>query len=248
MNWSLIGWIFIGCTAILLLLSKIFHLGKDYEVRKEAAVDNLRDDQVSVMERGEKRKLLLGDHLSPMIYPGLGLQALSVLPSFLDTESGVDGGLTLGSADGGLLVFARQIVQNRYTDGFSPILHQTGVRTILYGPTPFSYTSAVLSDLSTQIGGSLALFGHYGPEAVLWVDAVRKHGGAIFASGGTLAAQAVLFLNVRDLVIGESTFKLPHLLLGEKGHSANLFVEDVLRMALILALLIGILLKLGGVL
>lgn len=248
MNWSLLGWVIIGCAVILLLVSRLSSLEKGAAVSNASAVDRLREGQTAAMERGEDRKVLLGDNLSPLAYPGLGLHALSALPSFLDAESGVDGGLTLGSADGGLLVFAHQVVQTRYRDGFSPALPQAGVRTMLYGPTPLSFTAGILPDLGASPGGPLTLFGHYGPEALLWVEAAHRKTGPVFAFGGTIAAQAVLFLTVRDLLIGETTFTYPHVLPGEEGFSRNLLPEEWLRLSLILGLLIGVLLKLGGVL
>ena len=248
MIWSLFGWIFIASAAILLLLTRFLNLSKDYTVRKRLAIEHLQEAQVAAMEQGEERKVLLGDRLSPLAYPGLGLHALSALPSFLDQETGVDGGLTLGSADGGLVVFARQIVQNRYRDGFSPVLHRAGVKTMLYGPTPLSFTAGILPELTASPGGSLSLFGFYGPEALLWVDALNRKGGGTFASGGDLAAQAVLFLSIRDLLIGESTFAYPHNISGKQNTAKNLFTEDMLRLALMIGLLIGVLLKLGGVL
>lgn len=248
MNGSLMGWVIIGCAVILLLASRLSFLGKGTAVRKESAVDRLREAQTAAMEHGVDRKVLLGDNLSPFAYPGLGLHALSALPSFLDAESGVDGGLTLGSADGGLLVFAHQIVQARYRDGFSSALPQAGVRTKLYGPTPLSFTAGILPDLGASPSGPLALFGHYGPESLLWVETVQRKAGPVFAFGGTIAAQAVLFLMVRDLLLGETTFTYPHVLPGEERLSRNLLPEDWLRLLLILGLLIGVLLKFGGIL
>jgi hypothetical protein len=160
----------------------------------------------------------------------------------------VDGGLTVGSADGGLAVFARQIVKNRYQDGFSPVLHKRGARVALYGLTPLSFTAGLLPELSASKGGALALFGHYGPEAMLWVDALGRKGGGVFASGGTLAAQAVLLLSVEELLIGENTYSYPHAQHPDARAARQLFAEDILRLALILGLLIGVGLKLGGLL
>jgi hypothetical protein len=248
MNGFLIGWGLIGCAALLLGILRLFPFGKDYSARDEPAVDRLREAQVDAMERGEERLILVGNRLSPLVYPGLGLHALAALPAFLDVESGVAGGLTLGSADGALLAFARQIVKNRYRDGFSPVLHQSGVRTRLFGPTPLSFTAGVLPKLCAASGARLALFGHYGPEAMLWAEGLQRKGGQVFASGGALPAQAALFLTIEDQLIGESNFILPWAISRNKTHAAGLLAQDILRWALILGVLIGAGLKLGGIL
>ena len=245
---SMIGWVLIGCAAILLVVLQLFPFGKDILVRKEPAIEHLREAQITAMERGEPRNIVLGDQLAPLAYPGLGLQALSALPHFLNAESGVDGRLTLGSSDGGLVVFARQIVQNRYRDGFSPILHQAGVRTRLYGPTPLAFSAGILPKLGASRGSLLTLFGHYGPESMLWAEAVQRKGGQVFAAGGGLSGQAVLFLTAEDLLIGESVFGTPQMLTIEAGRSTSLIAEDILRWVLILGVLIAIGLKLGGIL
>jgi len=248
MNFLLVGWALIGSAVILILILKLFPIGKDYPLRDEPAVGRLHHSQTEAIERGEERLILLGSRLSPIAYPGLGLHALSVLPSFLDTESGVDGGLTIGSADGRLLAFAHQIVENRYRDGFSPVLHQSGVRTKLYGPTALSFTAGILPELSVSPGTHLALFGYYGPEAMLWAENLGRKGGGIFASGGAISAQAVLFLIVEDQLIGEATFGIPGAMGREAAQGESLLIQDILRWALILGLLIGVGLKLGGVL
>ncbi len=246
MNLTLIGWGFIGLSVILLVFLKFLPLAKTGAVQEEPALEHLREAQVKAVERGEVRKLVLGDQLAPPGYPGLGLQALSALPFFLDPESGVDGHLTLGTSDGGLLVFARQIVQNRYRDGFSPVLHQAGVRTRLHGPTPLAFTAGILPELNASPRAHLALFGHYGPEAFLWMDAVQRKGGQALALGGSLAAQAVSYPAVEDLLIGESIFRTSHP--SPENGSKLLAVEDVLRWVLILGILVAVVLKLGGLL
>ena len=248
MTWELLGWVVIGGAALLVLLSLFLRFDKCYPIRKLPLVDGLIETQAAAMERGEERRVLLGDRFLPLAYPGLGWHGLSALSSFLSQESGVDGGLAVGTADGSLAVFARQIVQNRYRDGFSPLLHQEGARTVLYGPTPLTFTAGLLPDLVHRPGGSLALFGHYGPEAMLWVDAVGRKKGKVFAAGGSLAAQAVLFLSVKDILIGEEAFAFPLAHQPDRRTARQLLTEDILRLALILGLLIGVGMKLGGLL
>lgn len=248
MNWSLAGWVFIGCAVVLLLAARFFFAGKKYPVRENPGITHLLESQAAAIESGKSRKVVIGENLFSNVYPGLGLHALSALPLFLTQEGAVDGKLTLASADGSLVVFARQIVENRYRDGFSPLLHQSGVKTSLYGPTSFSFTAGFLSEVNAPPGSHLALFGEYGPQSFLWAASVQRKGGQVFAAGGDLTAQAVLFLTVRDLLIGESTYALPHSYTAEENVQSYYWVEDLLRLMIILALLVGIVLKLGGIL
>ena len=249
MNWSLIGWIFIGVSAILLaLFTFLFRSGKGYPIRKTEAVEAYKGSQVASIEEGRARQVLLGESFWTYVYPGLGLQALTIVPKLLDLETAVDGGMSLSGGDGSLAVFARQIVDGRYQDGFSTKLSPIGVRTTLPGVTPLSLTAGLLSELSLRPYGSLALLGHYGPAALLLAETVIDKGGRVLGTAGTLAAQAALFPSIQNLLIGEMTYMLPGLFKKSTGHQAAWLTEDILRVLLILGLIVGAILKMIGVL
>lgn len=249
MNWFLVGWIFIGISAVLLLLFRfIFRSGKGYLSRKLVAVDAFKASQAASIERGRPRQVLLGDRFWNSVYPGLGLQALSIVPKMLDIESAVDGGLSLSAGDGILAVFAHQIVEGRYADGFSTALIPKGVHSMLPGVTPLSLTAGLLSDLSIRPHGSLGLFGHFEPSALLLAETVQHSRGHVFGTAGTMAAQAALFPAVQDLLIGEMVYMLPGSLSPDAGHKAGWLTEDLVRLLLILGLIAGAILKMIGVL
>lgn len=249
MTWTLIGWLVIGIAAVLLAAFWILFRTHDfYAIRYSAAIQSLQCAQSGAIERGRSRQLVLGNQLNGWTYPGLGLHALACLPGFLSQESVVEGGLSVASGDGELVVFARQIARQYYQQGFSLGLHQVGVQTMLPGPTPWSLTAGLLSTHPQNNSGSTALLGYFGAEALLWSEAALGNGGDVFSAGGTLAGQSVLFLNVRDLLIGERVFLMP----GKPGVNrlslAGWLTEDVLRLFLIVGLVVGAILKMVGVL
>ncbi len=249
MNWPLVGWIFLGFSAaVLIFLSILFRYRKGPSVRNLSAVQALRMSQTASMEGGQSRQVVLGDQFWSRLYPGLGLHALSLVPSFLDPESIADGSLTLSGGDGCLVLFANQVVQSRYQDGFSSSLASMGVRRSLPGATPLSSITGLLPELTSRPYGSLALFGNSGPVVLLLAEAVRNRGGHVFAATGTLAAQAALFLSIRDLLIGETIFMLPELASQETGYRAAWLAEDILRVLLMISLIAGVILKMVGVL
>jgi hypothetical protein len=249
MSWSQLGWVVIALSVILMAsLWIVFHKWKGYPVRCQPAAETLIDARVASIEQGHPRQIILGHQLWSQAFPGLGLHALAVLPSFLDPETGMDGGLTVSGADGSLVVFARQIIQGRYQDGFSADLSAPGVRVALPGPTPLAFTAGLLPQLGADPNTSLVLFGFYGPEALLWTEATAARGGHTFAAAGTLASQAALYLSVRDLLIGEEVFLLPGLLEETARNHAGWLTEDILRFLLILLLITAAILKMVGVL
>ena len=249
MNWSIVGWSVIGLSAILLtVFSILFKTKKPYQIRKLLPIESLKSSRVDAIEGGLQRTLVLGHDLFSRSYPGLGLSGLSNLPGFLDPETLVEGKMSIASSDGTLVLFARQIIENGYRDGFSRALTPTGVDTSLPGPTPFSFTAGWLSELGADPQQGLILTGKYGPEASLWSEVCISKNGFVFASAGTIASQATLYLHIKDLLLGENVFMLPGVLDPSAGKGAGWLAEDILRVLLILMLITGAILKLTGVL
>ena len=249
MTWSLAGWLLIGLSAILLIVFHFLFQGdKGYSGRRFPETEALMDSRVFAIEKGQRQQIVLGHHFWSRAYPGLGLHALSVLPSLVDAETGADGGLTVSAGDGSLVVFARQIVQAAYQDGFSSALRPAGVKVTLPGPTPLSFTAGLLPELGRHSHGSLALFGNYGVEAALWAETAVLKGSQVFSAASTLDSQAVLYMNVPNLLIGEEVFMLPGLLTAAADNEAGWLTEDILRSLLMLLLVIAAILKMVGVL
>lgn len=249
MSLSMVGWVFIGFAAILLIVfSLLFKDRKGYLARHRPEIDALITARSTAIERGRKQHILLGNQLWSSAFPGLGLHSLLVLPSLLDPETGIDGGLTIDGGDGSLVVFAQQIVENRYEDGFSADLQDKNVNTTLPGPTPLAFTAGFLPEISLHPQGSLILMGNYGPESLLWTEAAASEGAHVFAATGTIASQAALFSSVRDSLLGEEIFALPGALEPTPANRAGWLTEDILRILLMLFLTAAAILKIVGVL
>lgn len=248
MNQKLIGLIIILLSAVLLPSLYLLLKRKDiYFPRNFPAIDLLKSNRTKSIERGLGRGVVLGHRLWSQPYPGLGLAALQALPIYDEMGVRFDGRQQITTSAGSLLLFTRQILSEQYIGGFSEDLHQKSESMIL-GVTPWSYTAGLLPELSAAPQGSLSLLGYFGPEAALWGGELDEYSGHIFAAGGTLAGQAALFLSVRDLILGESIYALPGLFHPTPLNKASLLTGDILRALLILALLVGVGLKLAGVL
>ena len=249
MTWSWIGWAIIGLSMVsLIVFSFLFKKGKSYQIRRYQAVERLKSSRVSAMERGKSRFVMLGHQLWSHTYSGLGLQALLALSPFLDAENAADGHQVVSVSDGSLLVLARQIAQGHYRGGFSKALNESGSAFSLPGPSPLSFTAAILPKLKSQSCGSLVMLGYYGPEAALWAEGVVDQNEHVFAAAGSLSSQAALLVSVRDLLIAEEVFMLPSLIEPRPMDRAGLLTEDILRIVLILLMVVGAFLKVIGVL
>jgi hypothetical protein len=247
MTWDQVGWGMIALAVVLLIgFNLIFKAGRRYHVRQLPAIKALFDQRVIAVERGEGRQVVLGHRFWGRAYPGLGLHALSVLPSLVSPEMMVDGGQAVSAGAGELVLFARQIIQGNYREGFSTGLEQSLSPIQLPGPTPLSFTVGLLTEINLQSPGSLALFGSFGQSAPLWAEAAFLKGGNVFAAAGLISAQAALFLSVRDLLIGEEIFLLPGMMESTTVNQAGWISEDILRALLIVLILVAAVMKMVG--
>jgi len=249
MTLRMVGWVVIGLAAGLLGFLTIFlKRGRHYPIRTHQIARLFSSSQEASIERGLPRQIVLGHQLWSYSYPGLGLWAIGALPVFLTPEASADGLLSVLTADGALAIMARQVAEQTYHDGYSPFLSQTCAQIRLPGLTPLAFTAGFLSGITRQPYGTLSLLGAYGPESLLWVDAVQRRDGMAMAAAGTLAGQAALYAYVQNILIGESIFMLPNLIKPGYSSQASLLTEDILRIILIASLIIGTMLKVLGVL
>lgn len=249
MTWTEIGWVIIALSTVLLIVfGLLFKASRSYRVQMRPAVKSFLDQRIASIERGRSRLVLLGDQFWARAYPGLELHALAGLSVLMDTEALADEGQIISTGSGELLLFARQIAYGRYQDGFSTALHTAWKAVSLPGPTAVSFLAGVLPEMGMDPPGSLGLFGHYGLAAPLFTESTLMRGGHVFSAAGSVTAQAALFLNVHDLLLGEEVFLLPGLLEPTPQNQAGWMAEDVLRAALIVLMIVAAVLKMAGVL
>lgn len=246
---SMVGWILILISVSLLVFFTFwFKKREGYQARKITGIDALKNARVAAIESGKPQHFILGSQMFSQAYPGLGLSSLGDFSSYLDEETGTYGGLSVSGSDGSLVVLGRQIVHNRYHNGFYKMLQPQGTTANLYGPSPLSFTAGLISEFSLYPPHTLSLFGNYGSESLLWADAAASRGGHVFAAAGTVASQAALFIRTRDLLLGEEVFLMNGLLDPSPANRATWLAEDLVRMILIMMLLVGAVLKMVGIL
>ncbi len=249
MNWMIFGWVTICLTAILLA---VFHLltrnHRTDEPRPNTFIRSFYAARAAALERGERLGIIIGDQLLGSPYDGLGLHPLSILPKFVDPETWLGHNQLVYSSEGSLLVFAHQIMTGQYQDGFSlalPLVNQGVV--MMPGPTPASFTAALLPEIAMVTHRSVFMAGNYGAESLLWAEAARKKDAHVFAAAGTLTSQAVLFPTLTDILLGEEIFLLPGLLSETDRKKNSDAVHDLLIVLLVIGLILGAVLKLVGV-
>jgi hypothetical protein len=162
------------------------------------------------------------------------LTSTSDLPPICTTGSG---SLLLLSQD-----TLKRISKETNTQAFYDPNHAT-----MAGATPFSYAIGTTEAIQNcEVSGNI-LLGNFGTEAGLLSDSIGKSGISI-AGSDSITAQSIFYATTPDTLIGEEVFALPAYLAVSPKHQASLRVEDVFRMIVAGAIIIGAILTAVGVL
>jgi hypothetical protein len=114
------------------------------------------------------------------------------------------------------------------------------------GLTPFSYAAGSLPLMGDEETGANILMGHFSSEVALMTDAGERSDNLTLAGTDNLPAQAVLFATAHEPLIGEELYAAGAYLNVGIMHDASLRTQDILRWALIIVIVLGILIKLLG--
>ncbi len=117
----------------------------------------------------------------------------------------------------------------------------------LSGLTPFSFAAGAMPVVRDENVSANVLMGDFGPEIALVTEAAERSNVPTLGGTDDLPAQAILYTAAQEPLIGEELFAAGAYLGAGPSHAASLTVQDILRWALILFLLVGAALKMLGV-
>jgi hypothetical protein len=116
----------------------------------------------------------------------------------------------------------------------------------LTGLTPFSYAAGTLPIIHDESVSANIVIGDLGTESALLTEAADRANTSLIAASDNLSAQSVFFASSQDPLIGEELFAAGAYVGAGASHEASLHVQDILRWIIILAIILGSLLKFIG--
>ena len=233
-----------------LLLFVVFMLVFAFLTRKRPAY-NLREIPVFrrlghaiglAVEAGTRLHLTLGNGNLSGTQGASAVIGLTILERIARTASISDRPPIATSGDGSLGVLSQDVLYNAFRSiGASNLYKPAGGQ--VSGLTPFSYAAGTLPAIFDEHVSTTILSGHFGSEVALITDASDRTGALTLAGTEDLPAQAVLYAAAQEPLIGEELFAAGAYLNAGPLHTASLRTQDVLRWVLILAILLGSILK-----
>ena len=238
----------------VLALAAILFLGLTFWRRRSAAAASLRlisaYQQLNravglAVENGTRLHISLGRGNFLTARGGSALAGLAMLRRLAERTSVSDRPPIVTSGDASLAILSQDTLQAGYRAvGAQEQYRSTTGR--LAGLTPFSYAAGTLSVIHDENVSANIVVGDLGPEAALLAEASDRENSSLIAASDDLAAQSVFFASSQEPLIGEELFAAGAYVGAGASHESSLHVQDILRWLIILAILVGSLLKFVG--
>jgi hypothetical protein len=166
------------------------------------------------------------------------LAGLAMLRRLAERTSVSDRPPVVTSGDASLAVLSQDTLQSGYRAAGAEDQYRftTGRLT---GLTPFSYAAGSISTIHDENVSANIFIGDFGTEAALLAEASDRENASLVAASDDLSAQSVFYAAAQEPLIGEELF-------AAGAYEASLNVQDILRWLIILAILLGSVLKFGS--
>ena len=198
------------------------------------------------VENGTRLHISLGRGNLFTARGGSALAGLAMLRRLAERTSVSDRPPIVTSGDASLSILSQDTLRAGYkAAGADDQYRATTGR--LTGLTPFSYAAGAIPVTRDENVSANVLLGDFGAEAALLAEAADRENTHLIAASDNLSAQAILYAAAQDPLIGEELFASGAYVGAGPSHEASLHVQDVLRWLVILAILVGALLRMVGV-
>lgn len=248
LNSGLAGLVFVLVFLLLILAFVLIRRrGSGLTLREIPAFNRLGRVFGLSVEAGKRLHVSLGWGGLLGIPAGAAFIGLSVLERIARFASVSDRPPLATSGDGSLAILSQDALQaaHREIGAEGQFDASSGQLT---GLTPFAYAAGTLPVISNEQTAAHILAGHFGSEVALIADAAERSHNLTLAGSDSLPAQAILFAAAQEPLIGEELYAAGAYVNAGPLHTASLHAQDVFRWLLVLGILIGVILKLAGVL
>jgi hypothetical protein len=238
----------------LLAITAILFVGLTFWRRRSSGLASLRlieayerlNRSVGLaVENGTRLHISLGRGNFFTARGGSALAGLAMLRRLAERTSVSDRPPIVTSGDASLAILSQDTLQAGYRAAGAEEQYRftTGRLT---GLTPFSYAAGALSTIHDENVSANIVMGDLGAEAALLAEATDRENTSLIAASDDLSAQSVFFASSQEPLIGEELFAAGAYVGAGPSHEASLHVQDILRWLIILAMIVGSLLKFVG--
>ena len=236
---------FLVVAAILLVALTLWRQRSPGVLRLIEAYEQLNHAIGLAVESGTRLHISLGRGNLFTTRAGSALADLAMLRRLAERTSVSDRPPIVTSGDASLAILSQDTLQSGYRAAGAEDQYRftTGRLT---GLTPFSYAAGTVSTIHDENVSANIFIGDFGTESALLAEASDRENTSLIAASDDLSAQSVFYAASQEPLIGEELFAAGAYVGAGASHEASLNVQDILRWLIILAILIGSVLKLGS--
>jgi len=197
------------------------------------------------VEAGERVHLSLGTGSVIGSDSAAAFAGLSLLSQIAEATTTSDKPIVATAGDGAMAMLAQETLRSAYTQANA----QEHFKTIsgrMLGPTPYSYTAELPNLLDNEGVSVHVLAGSFGSEGALAADFGRRQGAFVLAGTEDVQSQALLYATADHPLLGEELFAAGAYMGAGSLHEASVRTQDAVRLLIILAILIGTVMKTIG--
>jgi hypothetical protein len=232
-------------TAVLLLGILFWRRRTPGAFRPIEAYERLNRAVGLAVESGTRLHISLGRG-NPFTRRGASAFAgLAMLRRLTERTSLSDRPPLVTSGDASLAILSQDTLQAGYRAAAAEEQYRFSTGR-LTGLTPFAYAAGTVPVTRDENVSTNIFIGDFGTEAALLAEPAERESSTLIAASDNLSAQSVFYATSQDPLIGEELFAVGAYVGAGSAHEASLNVQDILRWLLIVAILIGSLLKLVG--
>ena len=231
--------------AILLLGLTLWRRRSPASFRLIGAYERLNRSVGLAVENGTRLHISLGRGNLFTARGGSALAGLAMLRRLAERTSVSDRPPVVTSGDASLAILSQDTLQSgsRAAGAEEQYRFSAGRLT---GLTPFSYAAGAIPTIHDESVSANIILGDLGTESALLTEASDRANTNLIAASDNLSAQSIFYASAQDPLIGEELFAAGAYVGAGAAHDASLNVQDILRWLIILALIIGVGLKILG--
>ncbi|NPV57073.1 MAG: hypothetical protein HPY76_10450 [Anaerolineae bacterium] len=231
-------------TAVMVIGALLARRGKrSAPFRPIPALARLRQAMGLGVEEGKRLHITLGKASILDANNASALVGLSTLERVAQMSMISDRPPIATSGDGALALLSQDALRATYQRGNAAEQYDPDLGR-LAGTTAFSYTAGAMPVVHDEQVMVNVIVGNFGPEVALLTEASEQNNAFSLAASDSLPAQAVLYATADEALIGEELFAIPAYLNASPIHQSSLRAQDLLRWLLVLAMIVGMLVKL----
>jgi hypothetical protein len=231
--------------AILLLALTFWRRRTPAAFRLIDAYERLNRSVGLAVENGTRLHISLGRGNLFTARGGSALAGLAMLRRLAERTSVSDRPPVVTSGDASLAILSQDTLQSGYRAAGAEEQYRFSTGR-LTGLTPFAYAAGAIPIIHDENVSANIIVGDLGTESALLAEASDRENTNLIAASDNLSAQSVFYASSQDPLIGEELFAAGAYVGAGAAHEASLNVQDILRWLIILALIIGVGLKILG--